>query len=345
VSKIVTIMINLTKLDEVCRPMAEQLQGNHMARLGIRRTMRVAHFYNRIKYRREDNWRSRLYRRQLDELLAENGPLSRPKIKIRDGWAIDDSMSLPHLQQILEDSEEIFAEREGARTSEKGGYRSHFQDLWRPLDDSKKYPAFLDFATCSDVLASVIDYIGTIPVLTNNVPSGIRVVESNAAFDDKPGQLHDSQLYHIDYYSLPNVYVLVLLRDTTSENGPWTFLPRSVTERVSSKLHYWTKEHGYRLTDDQVYSVAKRDEVIEFTGKRGTVLFIESSGCMHFGSRNCVKPRFQLMLGYSGICRTDFHETFAHWQNYAVRPEDSRLRKMVLMKNLRPKTNRAFPEV
>src|SRR5215831_13244201 len=72
---------------------------------------------------------------------------------------------------------------------------------------------------------------------------------------------HDSQLYHIDYYSLPNVYVLVLLRDTSSENGPWTFLPRSVTKRVSSKLRYWTKEHGYRLTDDQVYSVAKRDEV------------------------------------------------------------------------------------
>jgi len=70
-------------------------------------------------------------------------------------------------------------------------------------------------------------------------------------------------------------------------------------------------------------------------------LFIESSGCMHFGSRNCVKPRFQLMLGYSGIYRTDFHETFAHWQNYSVRPEDSRLRKMVLIKNLLPKKNGA----
>jgi hypothetical protein len=34
----------------------------------------------------------------------------------------------------------------------------------------------------------------------------------------------------------------------------------------------------------------------------------------------------------SGFCRTDFHETFAHWQNYSVRREDSRLRKMVLTK-------------
>jgi Phytanoyl-CoA dioxygenase (PhyH) len=228
--------------------------------------------------------------------LAENGPLTRPKIKLSDGFAIDDSMSLPHLPQLLDESEKIIAERGGVRNSEKGRYRSHFQDLWMPMEDSQKYPVFLDFATCSDVLATVIDSIKTIPVLTNNVPSGM---------------LHDSQLYHIDYYSLPNVYVLILLRDTTSENGPWTFLPRSVTKRVTKKLGYWTKKHGYRVSDDQVYSVAKREEAIEFTGKRGTVLFIESSGCMHFGSRNCFKPRFQLMLGYSGICRTDFHETFA----------------------------------
>ena len=62
---------------------------------------------------------------------------------------------------------------------------------------------------------------------------------------------------------------------------------------------------------------------------------------MHFGSRNCVKPRFPLLLGYSALYRTDFHETFAHWQNYSVRPEDSRPRKMVQIKNLLPKKNGA----
>ena len=72
-------MFKKSKID-VFQSVAERLQGNHMAHLGIRRTMRVAHFYNRIKYRREHSWRSRLYRRQLDELLAENGPLTPSKI-------------------------------------------------------------------------------------------------------------------------------------------------------------------------------------------------------------------------------------------------------------------------
>ena len=45
-------------------------------------------------------------------------------------------------------------------------------------------------------------------------------MESNAEFDDQPDQPHDSQLFHIDFYSLPNVYVIVLLRDTTPRERP-----------------------------------------------------------------------------------------------------------------------------
>jgi hypothetical protein len=132
------------------------------------------------------------------------------------------------------------------------------------------------------------------------------------------------------------VYALVLLRDTTPENGPWTFLPRAVSEKAARKLNYWTKRHGYRLNDEQIYSEVDRKEMIEFCGKRGTVLFIESSGCFHYGSRNCVKPRFQLMLGYTGACRTDFSEAIMPWKSYPVRASDSRLRKMVLTKTMMP---------
>ena len=162
---------------------------------------------------------------------------------------------------------------------------------------------------------------------------GIRFVESNAAFDDQPGEPHDSQLFHIDYYSLPNVYVLVLLRDTAREHGPWTFLPRSTSQRAASALNYWSRQRGYRVSDDDIYSVVNRDEVIEFCGQRGSVLFIGSSGCFHYGSRQSVKPRFQLMIGYSGACRTDFSEMIMESKVYPIRDLDSRLRRLVLSKN------------
>src|SRR5262245_24626285 len=295
------------QLDDLFRPLARQLHEGHMQRLGIFPTMQLALTYNQARLGRREEWRNALYKTQIAALLDENGSLTRPPLELRDGWASDTSMTLPHLDRVLEDSEKIIAERRGVRTSAPGAYRSYFQDLWKP-GDAAQYPAFIDFGTSSDLLATVSRYLGSIPALSTTLPAGIRFVESNAAFDDDPDHPKDSQLYHIDYYSLPNVYVLVLLRDTTIENGPWTFLPRSASQKARAALGYWQKGRDYRVSDEELYSVVDRDQVIEFSYPRGTVLFIESSGCFHYGSRNSVQPRFQLMYGYTGACRTDFSE-------------------------------------
>ena len=325
--------MNNSKLDTFIRPIAARLHANHMSRLGIANTMRLAYSYNRLKFHRQDRWRRTLYQTQLSTLLEENGGLSRPPIEMKDGWAIDTSMSLPHLDRVLDDSEKIIAERCGQRTSSTDAYRSYFQNLRTP-EDLERYPAFLDFATSSDVLSVVSHYLQCIPALSTTLPSGIRLVESNAAFDDQPDNPRDSQLYHMDYYSLPLVYILVLLRDTTPEHGPWTFLPRGVSQKTRRALNYWSRQRAYRVSDEDIYSVVDRKEAIEFCYPRGTVLFIESSGCFHYGSRNSIKPRFILMIGYTGACRTDFSEVIMPHEVYPIRDTDSRLRKMVLNKNM-----------
>ena len=104
-------------IDTVLRPLAKRLHANHMSLLGIANTMRLAHAYNRLKYRRRDGWRRSLYRERFAELLEENGPPAAQRIEMKDGWAIDASMSLPHLHRVLEDAEEIIAERSGVRRS------------------------------------------------------------------------------------------------------------------------------------------------------------------------------------------------------------------------------------
>jgi hypothetical protein len=326
----------LTAEVDITPALAKQLQENHMSHLGIGNTMSLAHAHNRRRFGREDQWRRRLYRNGFEALLEKNGPQKCPRIEMHDGWAIDTSMSLPHLDHVLEDSEEIIAERCGIRKSASGAYRSYFQDVWQP-GDAEKYPSFLDFATSTDMLAAVSRYLQCIPVLSTTLPAGIRFVESNAAFDDQPDRPHDSQLYHIDYYSLPNMYVLVLLRDTTREHGPWTFIPRAQSQIIKERLGYWQQGHGYRVSDEEVYSVVDPAEAIEFAYPRGAVLFIESSGCFHFGSRNSIKPRFQLMLGYTGVCRTDFSELVMTPKSYPAHDSDSHLRRLVLDKHLLPR--------
>ena len=292
----------------ISRDTATQLHANHHELLGIGNTMALAHAYNKNRFEKEAKSRSELYQNEIDQLLQENRPLCRPGIEMKDGWVRDDSQSLPHLESILDLSDQIIAERSGKRTSDKGAYRSYFQDLWNTKSDPWDYPAFLDFSTSSDLLYTVCHYLKTIPVLSTTLPSGIRFVESNHDFDDQPDTPHDSQLFHIDYYSLPNVYVLVLLEDTTEENGPWKFIPREASQKIKEELDYWHTRKGYRISDEDIFKLIPEDQVISFTGKRGSVLFIESSGCLHYGSRRSIKPRFQLMLGYTGVCRTDFSQ-------------------------------------
>src|SRR5437762_3990449 len=255
--------MNNSKLDTFVRPITQRLHANHMSRLGIANTMRLAYFYNRLKFSRQDEWRRSLYQTPLATLLKENGGLSRSPIEMKDGWALDTSMSLPHLDHVLEDSDKIIAERSGERRSSKGAYRSYTQDICTP-EDSERYPSFLDFATSSDVLSVVSHYLQSIPALSTTLPPGIRIMESNAAFDDQPDKPHDSQLYHKAYYSLPLVYILVLLRDTTPEHGPWTFLPRGVSQKTRRALNYWSRQRAYRVSDEDIYSVVDRKEAVEF---------------------------------------------------------------------------------
>ncbi len=321
-----------TAIDRLFKPLARCLHKNHMRALGIGNTQKLAYAYNRLKFHTKDAYRRKQYRENFRELIKENGAPQTPLVQMRDGWALDTSQSLPYLQEVLRDSEKIIAERGGFRRSSIGAYRSFFQDVWT-LADAEKYPSFLNFATSSEVLSTVGHYLKCIPALSTTLPSGVRLVESSIEYDETPRVAKDSQLFHIDYYSLPNVYVLVLLRDVTIDNGPWTFLPKSVSQRIAAPLNNWKRAVPYRFSDDQVYSLADKNEVIEFTGRRGDVLFIESSGCFHFGSRNCITPRYQLMLGYTGACRTDFTEVFMPCKTYFIRECDSKLRKMVLDKD------------
>jgi hypothetical protein len=320
-------------LRKVRRRLAQEIDHGQMRRLGIRNSMALARAYNRVVHGANQRARERAYRDRFGELLRENGEPRTPKLRLEDGWALDTSRSLPHLDRLLEDADEFIAERSGSSNPTPGSYRAFFQDLLQ-LEDLERYPSFLDFALSSDVLAVVGDYLGCIPVLSTTLPRGVRFVESSAGYDGGSlGVYRESQLFHIDYYSRPDVYVIVLLRDVTAESGPFSFLPISTSRKVAERLRYWSRSVPYRLTDEQVYSVAPRSELRELTYPKGTVLYIDPSQCLHFGSRDAVKPRFMMMYGLTTACRTDLSEIWYDSIRYPIRDGDSRLRRMVLDKS------------
>ncbi len=318
-------------LDRAAAPVARYLQHGTMERLGIRNTMRMAKWYNGLLWRRCMEVCKTHYDQNFERLLDENGGVTREPGMMTDGFFLDTSQSLPGLSELLADADQVIRER-GDKSEADDRYRAFFRNLITPAD-LVRYPSFLNFALSSDVLATASNYLGFIPCLSATLPPGVRFVQSSKDMD---AQSHlpprDSQLFHIDPYDTPMVYVNVLLRDVTPECGPFTYISESVSQAAAARLRYWTKGRPYRMSDDEIYSVVDRSEVRQLVYPRGTVLFIDPSRCFHYGSRDAVQPRYMMMYGFVSPCRSDFTETFLDRISYPVSGSDSMLRRLVLDK-------------
>jgi hypothetical protein len=316
--------------DRLLRPVAKYWRDKEwaMERVGIHRLRSFAKRYNQWRYADRARAHQDDFEHGFEALLRENGTLATfpPPIKLEDGWVRDDSHSLPHLNRVLEQAGEIIRERGGKRHSSV--QQPFLRNMLFP-GDLERYPAILDFILSSELLAVAAQHIRTVPVLSKTMPPGARLMESNAALDpDSAGPFRESQLYHLDIHDTPMVYVLVLLEDATEESGPWTFLPASVSARAKAALRYQQPGTRYRVTDEEMYSVIDAKEAISFIGKKGSVLFIDSSTCFHYGSRRSVRPRFQLMYALTTPCRCDIFQT-RYENKYPVPADASRLRRMV----------------
>jgi hypothetical protein len=318
-------------LDSVVKPAARLLDRDSMRVLGVANTMKLARAYNTLRYGKHREYRKRQYSDNFDQLIAENGPSVARLNDIKDGWIIDTSGRLPFLEQLIKDADEIIKERGGIKRQDYG--RPFFQELIAE-EHFKRYPSILNFATSSDVLSTICKYLEFIPVLSYSMPHGVRLVESWNKFDDAPDQpLRASQLFHLDYHDKPMAYVIVLLRDVTMENGPFCFLPKSVSEEACRGLgNYHSKKGGHRVSDERMYSIVSESELIKVCYPAGTVLFLDNSACFHYGSRNAVNPRYLMMFAYLSTCRTDFGDIWLENMRYPVKSSDSRLRRMVLDK-------------
>lgn len=300
-----------------------------MNRWGMTRLMKWGKTYNTLRHGGRGRRHRKAWEREKDALLLENGGAATPpRVRMQDGWALDTSMTLPHLDRLLEEAGKVIREKGGREFH--GQQYSFMRSLLFP-DDLRKNSSYLDFITSSELLATVMDYLGTVPRLSPTQPPGVRFMESNVALDT---EVHlaprASQLYHIDFYDLPQVYVLVALDDITPESGPWTFLPASVTDRIAKEIGYREPGYGYRVKDDVICPLIREGEEIAFTVPKGGVLFIDSARCFHFGSRNSVKPRFMMMYGLQSPVRCDFAPCFMPHQKIPVSPTASRLKRMVL---------------
>ena len=211
------------------------LERNYMGAIGIDLTTGLARARNRRRWRPRLRYRQRNVERHLAELEDERREAGRPGTSIRmdDGWARDDSRSLPHLREVLDEMNAVIDER-GLHPWEHHG-KPFLKDIL-PERSWERYASILDFASSPEVLEPMAGAVGFVPNLSGSVPPGFRLMESSTKFDPQPdGPWRSSQLWHIDYHAYPLIYVIVAIRDIGPEDGPLHFIGKRASRRVAER--------------------------------------------------------------------------------------------------------------
>jgi hypothetical protein len=189
---------------------------------------------------------------------------------------------LPQLAQMMERAEariEEVYERLPAWREVHGARHAINFDL---LSDDLlgRCPEFLDFALSDPLLGAVVDHLGTVPVLRR-----LGIAYSPGGGDGPLG----SQRFHIDGEDSCQVKLYVLLREVGPDDGPFHFYPAPETARIVRELpggrpdmpH--SRVRGPYLDEDVLAAASEPIQRLE--GPAGTALLIDTSRCLHYGSR------------------------------------------------------------
>jgi hypothetical protein len=201
------------------------------------------------------------------------------------GWTLVPAGRLVHTEPVIAAAREIVAATDMSAVAFE--YKEHLTSLLDMSSLTLDSP-FLRFATREDVVASVADYLGMVPVLQYVGVWYSRHIARAA---------YSSQLYHQDGESPAQLKLFLLCSDVGPENGPLTVIDAPTSRRVSRQLRYHV--YGGRVDDDTVRRLGGADEH-PLVGAAGTLAAVDTDRCFHFGSRigAGAAPRVVAMFQY-----------------------------------------------
>ena len=146
----------------------------------------------------------------------------------------------------------------------------------------------LRLALRPDVIAAVSSYLGMVPVIAH-----LQVFYSEA----NSNEARSSQLFHCDADSTKQVKIFVLCSEVTRANGPLTLLDARTSRTVRSRLGY---HFGGKIKDKRLAGIVDESDHRPIVGEPGTVCFVDTTQCFHFGSRveSGTAPRLVTMIQY-----------------------------------------------
>jgi hypothetical protein len=204
------------------------------------------------------------------------------------GYAVFPPDAFPEARDIVEATADLGRSvdltKPGLSKKARSGFMVPMIDVASLTLDSP----MLRLALRQDVIAAVSSYLGMVPVIAY-----LQVFYSEANNDEA----RSSQLFHCDADATSQVKIFVLCSEVTRSNGPLTLLDAKTSRNVRSRLGY---HFGGKIKDKRLAGIIDESDHVPIVGPQGTVCFVDTTQCFHFGSRveSGTTPRLVTMIQY-----------------------------------------------
>ena len=261
----------------------------HQIDLAVGRSVRrlripVAYLYWLLKVRRILAHPISYLRRRICGWRVLRSATHRGIIPRQTGFAPVAINALPKTEAVVEVCQRLFSERQGPNTSSSP--KPFYSNLLNE-HDLVTNPEILEFALGDQIIEIVTDYLGALPRLSALGLQYSPVNETTVS----------SQMFHVDGDDFHQVKCFINILDVGPEDGPLSVIAADTSKKVRAVLgHGW---RAGRLTDEEVFRECDEDELVMVTGPAGSGAFLDTSACLHFGSRARRRPRLTLMCQYT----------------------------------------------
>lgn len=216
------------------------------------------------------------HRRALAQALPENpaGRTAAAELVQHGHVSLDRLIPAARRIGLVEAGRELLWQVNDARAEQAVSHKAFWTrllDVERARGPLQADNPFVAFATQPEVLGFVSEALGgEVPILDD-----VLVTLSEPTTSD----LSYSQLWHRDHDDPRTLKLFVYLTNVASGgDGPFTFLPASASDRIGNGLRSHRR-------DEVILPQAQEGAVIEVCGIAGSAFAVETSRCLHMGSR------------------------------------------------------------
>ena len=237
----------------------------------------------------EDPERHLSRRRLARECLRHGGP--GPEMLKDAGYRLFVPGEFPGTESLARVCQNIVADKLAERSIDEirvQGTKPFYVNIIEE-DDFLAHPEIIEFALSDPVLRLLTTYYGTLP----EIRFAAIFLSSPGGDDPNLG----TQIFHWDAGDRRHVKFFMNIADVGVDDGPLSFLPKAQSDALRNKgLNRW---RGVKMRDEQVFAEFSQNDILRLTGPAGTCGFVDTSRCLHYGSRCTSGYRLSLVLHYA----------------------------------------------